>query len=97
MDLEELKHLPGAEFVLEGIEDLRQNKETENSLLVKIGATRLRSAGLAIPSGGTDCELPEHLLYRWLAKEYQNEAHSRYNAMIRRLVSFERALEAIKL
>jgi len=35
---------------------------------------------------------PEHKLYARLAEEKANGAHSAYNALIRRLVSFERAL-----
>lgn len=34
---------------------------------------------------------PEHKLYLLLAKEKGDAAHSAYNALIRRLVSFERA------
>ena len=36
---------------------------------------------------------PEHKLYELLAAEDSDAAHSRYNALIRQLVSFERALE----
>jgi hypothetical protein len=36
---------------------------------------------------------PEHRLYDFLARDEPDAAHSRYNALIRRLVSFERALE----
>ena len=36
---------------------------------------------------------PEHRLYRKLASEDSDAAHSRYNAWIGRLVSFENALE----
>jgi hypothetical protein len=38
---------------------------------------------------------PEHRLYAALAAENPGAAHSRYNALIRRLVSFERARDAI--
>jgi hypothetical protein len=34
---------------------------------------------------------PEHKLYALLASEKGDAAHSAYNALIRRLVSFERA------
>jgi hypothetical protein len=34
---------------------------------------------------------PEHKLYLLLAQEKGDAAHSAYNALIRRLVSFERA------
>jgi hypothetical protein len=35
----------------------------------------------------------EHRLYALLAAEDSDSAHSRYNALVRRLVSFERAAE----
>jgi hypothetical protein len=38
---------------------------------------------------------PEHRLYEMLAKTDPDSAHSRYNALIRRLVSFERAAECV--
>ena len=38
-------------------------------------------------------ELPEHELYFLLSKRHGVEAHSKYNALVRRLVSFERALD----
>jgi hypothetical protein len=97
MKTEKLQQLPGAELVLRGIADLIQNEETEYSLLVRIGSSRLRAAGLKVPTQPELHELPEHLLYRRLSQVYNNEAHSRYNAMIRRLVSFERALELLRL
>ena len=61
------------------------------ALLVAIGAPRLRKLGFDVPEWqGT--ELPEHVLYLELARAHGNGAHSRYNSLIRRLVSFERAL-----
>jgi hypothetical protein len=38
---------------------------------------------------------PEHRLYDLLAQDDQDSAHSRYNAYIRRLVSYERAAECV--
>jgi hypothetical protein len=35
---------------------------------------------------------PEHRLYAVLADANADSAHSQYNALVRRLVSFERAL-----
>jgi hypothetical protein len=49
----------------------------------------LRQLGIEVPT----LEIPEHRLYELLAREEPDAAHSRYNALIRRLVSFERALE----
>ena len=81
--------LPGAELVLPGIEDLRQGIESVPALLVAIGRPRLERLELELPPDSFDC--PEHRLYRLLAAEHGDAAHSRYNALLRRLVSFERA------
>jgi len=82
---------PGEDLVEQGLEDLKAGLETVPSLLVSIGARRLRRAGLAVPSN-TFAD-PEHRLYNMLATENEDAAHSRYNALIRRLVSYERAAE----
>lgn len=79
---------PGADLVERGIEDLRNERESVEALLVSIGAPRLAAAGIAVP---TPIPSPEHKLYARLARQKQNGAHSAYNALIRRLVSFERA------
>ena len=54
-----------------------------------IGAPRLRGLGIEVPAAAVPN--PEHALYDLLAREDEDSAHSRYNALIRRLVSFERA------
>jgi hypothetical protein len=89
----DLDRLPGHELVLTGIEDLESGRETAEALLVSIGAGRLRAAGLKVPSATTTDGFPEHKLYDLLAREDVLSAHARYNALLRRLVSFERALE----
>lgn len=80
--------LPGAELIQRGLDDLSAGLESAEALLVSVGATRLRSAGVPVPAS---IESPEHKLYLLLARERGNAAHSAYNALIRRLVSFERA------
>lgn len=80
--------LPGYELIRQGLEDLDAARESAEALLVSIGAPRLRLAGLDVQAPITS---PEHKLYRMLAREKGNAAHSAYNALIRRLVSFERA------
>lgn len=82
---------PGEDLINQGFDDLTAGLETIPALLVSIGATRLRCAGLAVPSTTFSC--PEHRLYEVLRSEDPDGAHSRYNALIRRLVSFERAVE----
>lgn len=84
--------LPGADLVEAGIRDLAQNKISVESLLVSIGAPRLRKIGFVI----TDpIQSPNIRLYELLAQSDPNGAHSRYNSYIRRLISFERAAECV--
>jgi hypothetical protein len=82
--------LPGAELIRRGAEDLSGGKISPEALLVSIGAHRLRRAGLEVPPALPDAD---HRLYRLLAEEFGNEAHSKYNGLLRRLVSYEQALE----
>ena len=93
MDLSDLSPFPGGDLIRQGLEDLAQGRESEPALLVLIGAPRLRRLGLDIPKG--NASPPEHKLYELLAKSDPDSAHSRYNALIRRLVSFERAVECV--
>ena len=85
-----IDHLPGADLVREGLRDLARGVESVPALLVSIGAPRLRRGGLTIPVAAPDAE---HRLYALLQRDFGDAAHARYNAWIRRLVSFERALE----
>jgi len=85
--------LPGGELISQGLEDVAAGRESEAGLLVLIGAPRLRRLGLEIPDA--TATVPEHQLYRLLTRRDPDSAHSRYNALIRRLVSFERALECV--
>lgn len=80
--------LPGADLIQRGVSDLRMGHESVEALLVSIGAPRLRSVGIDV---GEEIAEPEHRLYLLLARQRGNAAHSAYNALIRRLVSFERA------
>ena len=82
--------LPGADLVRRGMADLARGEETVEALLVSIGAPRLERLGLRVPA---PLPSPERRLYERLAAEDADSAHSRYNALIRRLVSFERAAE----
>jgi hypothetical protein len=77
-------------LVTAGLEALGRGEQTIEALLVSIGAPRLERLGFEIPS---PIASPEHRLYELLANEDPDAAHARYNALIRRLVSFERAAE----
>jgi hypothetical protein len=82
--------LPGSDLVAAGLGDLAAGRETPAALLVLVGAPRLRRLGIPVPEQrGT--EPAEHRLYALLAARDGDAAHSSYNALVRRLVSFERA------
>ena len=85
--------LPGADLIKQGLSDLHEGKETISALLVSIGAPRLRTLGIQVPDNFS--HWPEHRLYDLLAKDDSDSAHSRYNAYLRRLVSFERAAACV--
>jgi hypothetical protein len=85
---------PGADLVRQGLQDLARGAHTAEALLVLIGAPRLRELGFSVPA--SDVTHPEHALYDLLAGEDPDSAHSRYNALIRRLVSFERAADLVR-
>lgn len=76
-------------MIRQGLDDLERQEETVAALLVSIGAPRLRRAGVPVPEATFPD--PEHRLYLLLAEGGSDSAHSRYNAFIRRLVSFEHA------
>lgn len=84
--------LPGTELIAEGLRDLAAGHDTVPALLVMIGAPRLSALGLSIPATSLGAE---HRLYQRLAADDAMTAHSRYNALIRRLVSFERAAACV--
>ena len=85
--------LPGGDLVTTGLRDLECGVESEASLLVSIGEPRLRRLGMQVTNLLAD---PEHRLYERLAAVDPHSAHTRYNALIRRLVSFERAAECVR-
>jgi hypothetical protein len=82
--------LPGADLIREGFRDLEAGVESVPALLVLIGAPRLRRLGFDVADTPY---FPEDRLYEKLASSYGDGAHSQYNALIRLLVSFERAAE----
>jgi len=86
--------LPGSDLIASGIDDLQSQRETVAALLVAIGAPKLRSLGLEVPQDLPSN--PEHRLYDLLSATESDSAHSKYNALIRKLVSFERAIACVK-
>ena len=62
------------------------------ALLVSIGAPRLSRLGFPVENALAG---PETRLYELLERADPDSAHSRYNALIRRLASFEQAAECV--
>ena len=91
---EEWDGLPGSEVVSQGRADLKKGILSESALLVLIAEPRLRSLGIQL----TPCNLAiqgpvEHALYTLIEERLGPGAHSFYNSLIRRIVSFTHALE----
>ena len=84
---------PGGELVAAGLEALGHGERSVEALLVAVGAPRLEALGIQIPGTRPLPRHPELALYHFLCRRYPGDAHARYNALIRRLVSFERELE----
>lgn len=84
--------LPGADLIGSGLDDLANGRLTTEALVVSIGAPRLRTLGFDVPPAVPD---PEHRLYELLAADGPDTAHGRYNALVRLLVSFERAAACV--
>jgi len=85
----EIQGLPGADWILRGLRDQRLHQDTPHAALVAIGAPRLRALGIDVPDSEP---WPELRLYQLLLRA-EPDPYSAYNAMIRRLTRFERALE----
>ncbi len=85
--------IPGEDLVAAGLEALGRGEHSVEALLVAVGAPRLRSLGVPVPDAGRLPQHPELALYRAVGQRHPDDAHSRYNALIRRLVSFEQEIE----
>lgn len=85
--------IPGEELVAAGVEALGRGERGVEALLVAVGAPRLRALGIPVPDAGRLPRHPELALYHAIGRRHPDDAHSRYNALIRRLVSFEREIE----
>lgn len=83
-----MEPLPGGDLIEAGLGDLQRGVDSVPALLVSIGAPRLRRLGFRIDG---PLPTPEFRLYELLRQRDPDAAHGRYNALIRRLVSFERA------
>jgi hypothetical protein len=90
----DLNNLPAADMIRGGLVDLAERRESVASYLVQIGSLNMRRCGIEVLVSDEDALEADHRLYALLSREHGNDAHRRYNALLRELVSFERALEA---
>ncbi len=94
MEPEVFDGLPGADLIQKGLLDARAGRETVESLLIEIAQPRLRWIGLSVPYFHEQPLDAEMRLYHLLGREFGPEAYGQYNSLLRRLSSFNRALES---
>ena len=90
--MSDLDDLPGADLIRRGLDDAAAGQESVEALLVEIAAPRLRELGLPVPDS-IDCSDAELRLYAHLGRSGIRDPYGEYNALLRRLTSFVRALE----
>jgi hypothetical protein len=84
--------LPGEDLVTQGLADLARGILSESALLVLVASPRLRGLGVQVPEWKLS-EPYEHVLYSLIEERLGRGAHSYYNSLIRRIVSYAQALE----
>lgn len=90
LDTRRLRGVPGWELVRQGVEDLAAGRESIEAMLVATASERLASLGIALPVEPIPTA-PERLYQLVAAGVGDRRAHSRYNALRRRLASFLRS------
>ncbi len=92
MDLARFDELPGSEIVRAGLADLEAGWDTPEASALRMASLRLGALGILV-APGSDPEPAAHHLYDLLARQDSRDAHSRFNAIARRLASFAGAAE----
>jgi hypothetical protein len=77
---------PGGELVEAGLADIAAGRTSAAALLVAAAGPRLERAGIRVPEHALDTSGRE--LYALLEAELGRRAHSRYNALQRRIVAY---------
>jgi hypothetical protein len=91
--------VPGWEIVSKGLSDISEGKcNSVEALLVLMYSPRLKYNGILIPEHTNPQSNVSYnmKLYRLLEKQ-EEDAHSKYNALQRRIVSFCSTLEALNI
>lgn len=88
--------VPGWELISAGLVDVAAGRSTPAACAIWIALPRLRRAGLVRGDMlARQIDEPELELYRLLCEE-GGDAYGRYNALLRRLVRFEHALDRMR-
>lgn len=83
-------NLPGSEIVVKGMSDLGRNLVTIESLALLICRPEMLRIGIYFPDMSSISRPRELELYTLIENESGRDSHTRYNAILRRLVSFIR-------
>ena len=84
----DLSMFPGGDLVSKGLADLGTGVLSEEALLVLVASPRLTGLGFEVPIPADVPQPFEHRLYELIEDRMERGAHSAYNALIRRVVSF---------
>jgi len=79
---------PGGDLVAKGLSDLAHGVKSEEALLLMVAGPRLRGLGIAVREIEGVIRPYEHALYSAIESRLTTDAHSAYNALIQRIVSF---------
>jgi len=86
-----MKSLPEYEIIERGLLDISENRASYYSAILYSAKSRLLKLGISLD--GVSPEDPAMETYRRLYVEFGDGAHSKLNALNRRLLSFIRARE----
>jgi len=84
--------MPGAARMLEGLRDYHSGRHSIPACLVRMAMPRLQRAGLINTAQLHDADA-ELELYQLVSASEGPRSYSRYNALVRELISFEHALD----
>lgn len=90
------RNLPGGGLVEKGLRDLERDALTEEALLVLIAGPRLVGLGITVREPRNAVKPYEHELYSAVEARNPHGAHSAYNALIGKIVSFAQALAQLQ-
>jgi hypothetical protein len=87
-----LEELPGWDLVEAGLRDLRAGVDSVPALLVAGYASRLRELGIDVPPHAIS---DAHIRMYLMLGQTHDDPYGRYNALLRRIVSFAEALACV--